>query len=87
MTVMGLIQDSEEKAYREEVELFRNWYNSLILNVEKTKEILIDFTRKQPIYTPIYISSTRNFPGVHVPGVQDLTQSLHASSLVEKAHK
>lgn len=46
---VGLIQDGKEKHYREEVKLFADWCskNNLILNVEKTKEVVIDFRRKQ----------------------------------------
>ena len=51
-TVVGLIRDDNELAYREEVKQLVDWCNTknLILNVEKTKEIIVDFrkTRHSP---------------------------------------
>lgn len=43
-TVVGLIRNNDHHAYREEVEQLVNWCgrNDLILNVDKTKEIIVD---------------------------------------------
>ncbi|KAI3363046.1 hypothetical protein L3Q82_011704, partial [Scortum barcoo] len=47
--MMGLIRDDNDLSYREEVEQLVRWceVNNLILNVDKTKEIIVDF-RKIP---------------------------------------
>ena len=93
-TVVGLVQNNEENTYREEVQLFANWCrnNNLVLNVKKTKEMVIDFRRKRPMHTPILINGTAletvqntKLLGVHV--ANNLSWSLHTSSLVKKAHQ
>lgn len=45
-TVVRLIRDNNDQAYREEVEQLVKWCseNNLILNVTQTKEIIVDFT-------------------------------------------
>ena len=66
--------------------------NNLILNVNKTKEIVVDFRKKQPSHTPLLInnaavervSSTR-FLGVQI--TDTLTWSLHTSALVKRAQQ
>ncbi|KAJ8383151.1 hypothetical protein SKAU_G00039290 [Synaphobranchus kaupii] len=47
--VIGLITNNDERAYLEEVRLLTQWCqeNNLHLNVSKTKEMLVDFGRKQ----------------------------------------
>ena len=49
-TVSGLISDCDESKYREELEAMasRCSENNLILNVSKTKEIIVDF-RSRPM--------------------------------------
>lgn len=43
-TIMGLITDNDERAYREEVKALTSWCqdNSLFLNVSETKEMIVD---------------------------------------------
>ncbi len=47
--VVGLISDNIEKACLEEVAHLENWCqeNNLSVNVSKTKELIVDFGRKQ----------------------------------------
>lgn len=54
-TVMGLTWDNNDLSYREEVKWLVDWcgVNSLSLNVEKTKELIIDFRREQPSHSPL----------------------------------
>lgn len=60
------------------------------MNVEKTKEIIVDFRRKQPTHTPLYIDGTAvelqrtwgKFLGVHMS--KDLTWSKYTSFLTRK---
>lgn len=91
---MGLIQDKNELAYREEVRHLVDWCkkNNLLLNIDKTKEIMVDFWRSRPSHTPLHIndtavedvSSTR-FLGVHI--TDNLNWTLHTTSLVKKAQQ
>ena len=58
--VVGLISNDNEKAYLQEIKQLVTCYqgNGLELNVSKTKELIVDFSRKQQRdYTPIYIAA------------------------------
>ncbi|XP_015260543.1 PREDICTED: GTPase IMAP family member 5-like, partial [Cyprinodon variegatus] len=58
--VVGLMRDDNDQAYREEVEQLVDWWrdNSLILNVEKTKDIIVDFRKNQVNNSPLLINSS-----------------------------
>ncbi len=59
--VLGLINNDDEAAYLDEVERLTSWCqdNCLSLNVSKTKELIVDFRkRQQRPYTPLMISGT-----------------------------
>ena len=47
--VVGLITNNDETAYREEVRDLAVWcqYNKLSLNVSKTKELIVDYTKRR----------------------------------------
>ncbi|KAK3546338.1 hypothetical protein QTP70_025747, partial [Hemibagrus guttatus] len=47
--LVGLISDNNEKASLEEVKSLESWHqeNNLFLNIRKTKELMVDFSRKQ----------------------------------------
>ncbi|KAI3357423.1 hypothetical protein L3Q82_015858, partial [Scortum barcoo] len=90
-TVVGLIRDDNDLAYREEVEQLVRWCegNNLILNVDKTKEIIVDFRKIQPSHAPLLINnsavevvSSTKFLGVHI--TDDLTWSVNSASLVQE---
>lgn len=58
-TVVGLIRGNDETAYRAEVQRMIGWCadNNLVLNTQKTKEIIVDFRRTQSqAHAPIYIN-------------------------------
>uniref|UniRef100_A0A669EKF5 Reverse transcriptase domain-containing protein n=1 Tax=Oreochromis niloticus TaxID=8128 RepID=A0A669EKF5_ORENI len=83
-TVVGLITNGDETAYREEVSALTHWCqdNHLTLNVAKTKELIVDFRRCREVHTPITINgaavervSSFRFLGVHL--AEDLTWSGH----------
>ncbi len=59
-TVIGLITDSDETAYRAEVSTLTKWCqeNHLSLNIDKTKELVVDFRRQSREHTPITIDKT-----------------------------
>ncbi|KAK1784308.1 hypothetical protein P4O66_003688, partial [Electrophorus voltai] len=93
--VMGLISDNDERAYLEEIKHLENWCqeNNLLLNVNKTKELIVDCSKKQERhYQPVRISGTTvervdsfRYLGVHIP--QDLSWSRHTNSLAKKARQ
>lgn len=58
-TVVGLISNKDELAYREVNQLVV-WCdnNNLSLNVNKTKEITVDFRRKHTTYNPLKINGS-----------------------------
>ncbi|KAJ8407061.1 hypothetical protein AAFF_G00287370 [Aldrovandia affinis] len=76
-TVMGLIKNNDETAYREEIQHLATWCadNNLALNTKKTKELIVDF-RKTRLF---------KFLGVHIS--EDLSWTFNTSSLVKKAHQ
>ncbi|KAM9571072.1 uncharacterized protein ACWYII_046330 isoform 1-T1 [Salvelinus alpinus] len=59
-TVVGLITNNDETAYREEVRALGVWFqeNNLSLNVNKTKEMIVDFRKQQREHPPIHIEGT-----------------------------
>ncbi|KAI3362516.1 hypothetical protein L3Q82_012829 [Scortum barcoo] len=54
-TVIGLIRDSDESAYRREVEQLACGQNNLQLNTLKTVEMTVDFRRSPPTQLPLSI--------------------------------
>ncbi len=66
--------------------------NNLALNIEKTKEVIIDFRRKPDVHTPLYINeemvervSSFKFMGTHIS--EELTWTINITALVKKAQK
>ncbi len=93
-TVIGLITDNDETAYREEVSTLTKWCqeNHLSLNIDKTKELVVDYRRQSTEHTPITIDKTPvervtsfKFLGVHI--TEDLTWSAHTDAVLKKAHQ
>lgn len=94
-TVVGLIKDNDETAYREEIQHLASWCanNNLALNTKKTKELIVDFRRTRSVtHAPVHIDGAEvervpsfKFLGVHIS--EDLTWTLNTSSLVKKAHQ
>ncbi len=93
-TVIGLITDNDETAYREEVSTLTKWCqeNHLSLNIVKTKELVVDYRRQSREHTPITINKTPvervssfKFLGVHI--TEDLTWSAHTDAVLKKAHQ
>ncbi len=93
-TVIGLITDNDETAYRDEVSTLTKWYqeNHLSLNIDKTKELVVDYRRQSREHTPITIDKTPvervnsfKFLGVHI--TENLTWSAHTDAVLKKAHQ
>ncbi|KAL0163294.1 hypothetical protein M9458_042690, partial [Cirrhinus mrigala] len=93
-TVIGLIRDGDESAYRQEVEQLSLWcsHNNLELNTLKTVEMTVDFRRKPPALTPLTIMNSTvaavdsfKFLGTNIS--QDLKWDIHIDSIVKKAQQ
>ncbi|XP_062848890.1 signal peptide peptidase-like 2 [Trichomycterus rosablanca] len=94
-TVIGLISNNDETAYREEVQHLATWCedNNLLFNNNKTKELIVDFRREGGgMHDPIHIDgiavervSSFKFLGTHIS--EDLSWTTNTSSLAKKAHQ
>jgi hypothetical protein len=87
-TVVGLITNNDETAYRVEVRALG--VCNLSLNVNKTKKMIVDFKKQQREHPPIHIDGTAvqkadifKFLGVHIR--DKLKWSTHTDSVVKKA--
>ncbi len=93
--VLGLISNNDETTYLGEVERLTSWCqdNCLSLNVSKTKELIVDFRkRQQRPYTPLMISGTpvervSSFKYLSVNISEDLTWTTHIQTQVKKARQ
>ncbi len=91
----GLISNNDETAYLDEVERLTSWCqdNCLSLNVSKTKELIVDFRKKNLLpYTPLMISGTpvervSSFKYLGVNISEDLTWTTHIQTQVKKARQ
>ncbi len=91
--VLGLISNNDETAYLDEVETYIMvpGHQGLSLKVSKTKELIVDFRKRQRWpYTPIMISGTpvervSSFKYLGVNISEDLTWTAHIQTQVKKA--
>ncbi|KAK1790075.1 hypothetical protein P4O66_002229 [Electrophorus voltai] len=93
-TMVGLISKDNKTAYREEVRELVSWckVNNLHLNVDKTKEMVVDFRRARRDHSPLAINGFSveiikniKFLGVHL--AENLTWTLNTSSITKRAHQ
>lgn len=93
-TVVGLISDNDETDYRNGVSGLALWCkeNNLALNVEKSKQIVVDFRRTKACHAPLIINgaevervSSTKFLGVHV--TEDLSWTTNTVALAKKANQ
>ena len=93
-TLVGLITENDETHYRREVELLTSWCknNNLLLNVSKTKEIVVNFQRGHTQRPPLTIDGTAvervsstKFLGVHIS--EDLSWTTNTASLAKKGQQ
>ncbi|KAK3526696.1 hypothetical protein QTP70_031877, partial [Hemibagrus guttatus] len=93
-TVIGLIQDGDESAYRQEIEQLAAWCsrNNLELNTLKTVEMIVDFRRNTPALPPLTIMNSTvptvasfRFLGTTIS--QDLKWDTHIDSTIKKAQQ
>ncbi len=94
MTVVGLISEEDKTAYREEVKMLSTWCttSNLILNISRTKELIVNFRRNKSDIQPIYINwgavervSDFRFLGTYTK--EDLTWTTNTTSLLKKAQQ
>jgi hypothetical protein len=93
-TVVGLITNHDETAYREEVRALGVWCqeNNLTLNFNTTKEMIVDFRNQQKEHPPTHIDGTVvekvecfKFLGLHI--MDKLKWSTHTDSVVKKVQQ
>ena len=93
-TLVGLITNGDETHYRTEVDILAKWCsdNNLLLNVSKTKEIVVNFQKGPRRLLPLTIDgaavervSSTKFLGVHIS--DDLSWTTNTASLVKKANQ
>ncbi len=92
--MVGLISNRDETNYRSEVSRLAGWCsdNNLSLNVEKMKEIVVDFRRVHTQHAPLTINgatvervSSTKFLGVHI--TEDLSWNNNTAALAKKAQQ
>ncbi len=93
-TFIGLIQDGDESAYRQEVEQLSFWcsHSNLELNMLKTVEMIVDFRRNPPAFPPLTImnntvAAVESFRFLGTTISQDLKWDTHIDSIVKKAQQ
>uniref|UniRef100_A0A8C6P5X3 Reverse transcriptase domain-containing protein n=1 Tax=Nothobranchius furzeri TaxID=105023 RepID=A0A8C6P5X3_NOTFU len=93
-TVVGLITDGDEAAYWAEVRNLSRWCsdNNLTLNIQKTKELILDFRRHSHTYAPLLINGEHVdcVPSIRFLGTiisADLSWSANTRALVKKAQQ
>ena len=89
-----MITNNDETAYREEVRALGVWCqeNNLTLNVNKTKEVIVDFRKQQREHPPIHIDGTvveevERFKFLCVNITNKLKWSTHTDSVGKKAQQ
>ncbi|KAK3548008.1 hypothetical protein QTP70_002313 [Hemibagrus guttatus] len=93
-TVIGLIQDGDKSAYRQEIEQLAVWcsLNNLELNTLKTVEMIVDFRRNTPALPPLTIMNStvptvESFRFLGTTISQDLKCDTHIDSIIKKAQQ
>lgn len=94
-TVVGLITDNDESAYREEVEQLIAWCkkHNLALNTKKTKEMVVDFRRTSHRHHPpltingseVDIVHSVKFLGFHL--TDELTSRDNTTVIIKRAQQ
>ncbi|KAK3548628.1 hypothetical protein QTP70_015946, partial [Hemibagrus guttatus] len=93
--VVGLISDNNKTAYLEDSRNLENWChrNNLLLNISKTKELIVDFSTKQernyqtPLINESPVERVDSFRYLCVHITQDLSWSCHINTVMKKAQQ
>ncbi len=90
-TLIGLTQDGDKSAYRQEVKELAVWcsLNNLELNMLKTVEMIVNFRRNRPALPPLSITNStvtavESFRFLGTTISQDLKWDNHIESIVKK---
>ncbi|KAK3542697.1 hypothetical protein QTP86_034725 [Hemibagrus guttatus] len=93
-TVIGLIQDGDESAYRQKIEQLAAWCscNNLELNTLKTEEMIADFRRNTPALPPLTIMNStvptvESFRFLGTTISQDMKWDTHIDTTIKKAQQ
>ncbi|KAL0167175.1 hypothetical protein M9458_039019, partial [Cirrhinus mrigala] len=93
-TLIGLINDGDESAYRQEVKELAVWcsHNNLELNMLKTVEMIVDFRRNPPTLPRLTImdstvTSVETFRFLGTTLTQNLKWDNHIDLIVKKAQQ
>ncbi|XP_060778634.1 uncharacterized protein LOC132887177 [Neoarius graeffei] len=93
-TVVGLISNNNESAYKAEVKHMVEWCqdNNLTLNAEKFKEVVVDFRKNSVACSPLHIngSTVETVSSVKFLGVQmedNLSKTLNTTTITKKAQQ
>ena len=93
-TTLGGLISNDESSYRQEVSNLVQWGqdNNLELNVNKTRELIVDFRRNPSVIQPLSINGSEveivdsfKFLGVHISN--DLKWVTHVDVIVRKAQQ
>lgn len=89
-TVEGLINEKNESAYRENGQRLTDWCNNLPLNVDRTKEMVVDFRGPQSNHSlkkingsSVKIIKGTTFHGVHL--AENISWCFNTSPIANKA--
>jgi hypothetical protein len=93
-TVVGLITNNDETAYREEVRDLAMWChdNNLTLNVITTKEMIVDYRKRRIEHAPILIDGAvvkqvESFMFLCVQITNKLTWSKHTKTVMKRVRQ
>lgn len=93
-TLVGLISDGDEMAYKDKFQRLVGWCadNNFVLNISKTKQLIVDFRRRKSDLQPIRINgeSVERVPSFKFLGAQmdaDLQWSSDALEVVKRAQQ
>ena len=90
-TVVGLITDNDETAYREEIRDLAVWCqdNNLSLNVIKTKEMIVDCGKEDQArpHRQAAVEQVESFKFLAVHITNKLTWSKHTKTVVKRARQ
>ncbi|KAJ8283676.1 hypothetical protein COCON_G00025260 [Conger conger] len=93
-TILGLIKREDESSYRDLVHRIIAYGedNDLVLNLDKTKELILDFRKKSPSLQPLVVKGTvvertesYRFLGLQIS--ESLSWAKHTAATVQKAQQ
>jgi uncharacterized protein YneR len=88
-TVVGLITDDNETAYKEEVRDLAVWCQDNHLNINNTKELIVDYRKQRAEHFPIHtdgaeVKQVESFKFLGVHSTKELSWSTHTKTVVKR---